>query len=158
MILFLRCSEFKILSNSAMKYLLLLLIVFICSPSADKKECRIIYRTGYNFIKLSIKEDGTTTAIIGESNDLESDRFRVDTVIDSTSFFLKASRDFFEKLQAINVKKVEKGRSYSSMQIFLNDSLYYDTQTYRPEFWKLYSIISDDIPDEYNPFKTRRFE
>lgn len=141
-----------------MKYILLLLIVFSCSPSADKKECRIIYRIGYNFIKLSIKEDGTTTAIIGESNDLESDRFRVDTVIDSTSFFLKASCDFFEKLQAISVKKVEKGRGYSSIQIFLNDSLYYDTKTYSAEFWKLYSIISEDIPEEYNPFKTRRFE
>ncbi len=44
------------------------------------------------------------------------------------------------------------------MQIFLNDSLYCDTQTYSPEFWKLYSIISEDIPEEYNPFKTRIFE
>jgi len=141
-----------------MKYLLLLLIVSSCSPKGDQKECRIVYRIGYSFIKLSINEDGNTTAIIGESNDLKSDRFRVDTVIDSTSFFLKASHDFFEKLQAISVKKVEKGRGYSSMQIFFNDSLYYDTQTYSPEFWKLYSIISEDIPEEYNPFKTRRFE
>ncbi|MCS3556783.1 MULTISPECIES: hypothetical protein [unclassified Sphingobacterium] len=144
-----------------MKYLLLLLLllfVFSCSPNADKKECRIVYRIGYNFIKLSLNEDGNTTAIIGESNDLENDRFRVDTIIDSARFFLKTSGDFFKKLQSINVKKVEEGKGYSRMQIFLNDSLYYDTRTYSPEFWKLYSIISDDIPNEYNPFKTKRFE
>jgi len=64
-----------------MKYLLLLLIVSSCSPKGDQKECRIVYRIGYSFIKLSINEDGNTTAIIGESNDLKSDRFRVDILV-----------------------------------------------------------------------------
>lgn len=141
-----------------MKYIyIIFLIAFSCSPNANKKECHLVYRLGNNFIQLSINENGNGTAIIGESNDLDNDLIRIDTIIESTKFFLKTSDVFFKKLEAINIKRVEGGTGYSRMQIFLNDSLYYDTRTYGPEFWELYSIISADIPTEYNPFKTKRF-
>ncbi|WP_120259842.1 hypothetical protein [Sphingobacterium detergens] len=112
---------------------------------------------GFGYISLKFDETGNAKASAGRRYDLDAHHFRPETVTDSIEFQLKNSTIFLKKLEEFKEPKIESAQGYSRTQIFLNDSLYYDTKMYSSDFGDLYSIISDEIPNEFNPFKTSRF-
>ncbi|PUV21083.1 hypothetical protein [Sphingobacterium athyrii] len=137
---------------------LLFLFSFCRQQRESKKEANIIYRIGFEYIELSFDESGQAKAKTGRSNSIGEDKFLAESTTDSTTFFIKNSPLFFRKLERLREKQVESAKGYSRTQILLNDSLYFDTKMYSADFWDIYSIISDGIPIDFNPFKTRKFE
>ena len=136
----------------------IIILVFSCGSKRQPSEvCHIIYTMGFEYISLKFDETGNAKARAGRRYDLDADHFKPETVSDSMSFRLKNSISFLKKLGEFKEQKIESAKGYSRMQIFLNDSLYYDTKMYSSDFGDLYSIISDEIPNEFNPFKTKRF-
>lgn len=144
-----------------MKILCLIPLFFLLSfckqQNESKKEAHIIYRIGFEYIELSFDESGRAKAKAGKGNSIDEDHFLVETTTDSLEFHIKNSKLFFKKLGELKEKQVESANSYTRTQIYLNDSLYFDTWRYSSNFSDLYSIISNEIPDEFNLFKTRKF-
>ncbi|WP_324760142.1 hypothetical protein [Sphingobacterium thalpophilum] len=135
----------------------LIFLVFFSCVKKNEKEAHIIYRIGFGYIELSFDESGHAKAKAGRGNSIDEDVFLAESTTDSIEFQIKNSKMFFTKLGELKEKQVESANSYTRTQIYLNDSLYYDTRRYSSNFSDLYSIISHEIPDEYNLFKTKRF-
>lgn len=86
----------------------------------------------------------------GRGNSIDEDHFVAESTTDSLEFFIKNSRRFFKKLGELKEQQFDHAKSYTRAKIYLNDSLYYDTQRYSTLFSDLYSIISNEIPNEFN--------
>ncbi|WP_312745042.1 lipoprotein [Sphingobacterium multivorum] len=143
------------------KIILFIILVFFLSGCFQKpaiEKSRIDYRIGNCFIRLYIDNIGQATAQSGRLIERDDKSFVIGRILDSTKFTVKTGGDFISRLKKINKPVVESGNGYSRTQIFLGDSLYYDTNMYTSNFWKLYSIISDEIPNEFNPFKIHQFD
>lgn len=138
-------------------YFIILVLSSCCSKPKTEK-IRMDYRIGNSFIRLSIDNLGNATAQSGSLIETSSNSFVLDSISDSTKFKVKVAGQFINRLKELHNPVVETGKGYSRTQLFLGDSLYYDTKMYSSDFWKLYSIISDEIPIEFNPFKTHRFD
>mgnify|MGYP003576314240 FL=1 len=136
----------------------LIFFAFFSCANEDRKEVHIIYRIGFEYIRLSFDEFGHGKARVGRGNSIDEDHFVAESTTDSLEFYIKNSRRFFKKLDELKEQQFDHAKSYTRTQIYLNDSLYYDAQRYSSRFSDLYSIISNEIPDEFNLFKTRRFE
>lgn len=136
----------------------LIFLLFFSCANEDKKEVHIIYRIGFGYIRLSFDESGHANARAGRGNSVDEDHFVAESTMDSLEFYIKNSRRFLKKLGELKEQQFDHAKSYTRTQIYLNDSLYYDAQRYSSRFSDLYSIISNEIPDEFNLFKTRRFE
>ncbi|MBB1646728.1 membrane lipoprotein lipid attachment site-containing protein [Sphingobacterium sp. UME9] len=143
------------------KILLLIILVFFvsgCFQKAALEKSRIDYRIGNTFIRLYVDHSGHATAQSGRLIEKGDNSFVIGGVSDSIAFTVKAGGEFISRLKKNNKPVIEAGNGYSRTQIFIGDSLYYDTNVYSSNFWKLYSIISEDIPNEFNPFKTHQFD
>ncbi|EFK56557.1 hypothetical protein U0038_11170 [Sphingobacterium spiritivorum] len=139
-------------------YILLLLCISGCLSDHSTKKARVIYRIGFDYIELSFDESGYAQAKTGRGNSIDEDSFFAESTTDSVKFYIKNSSIFFKKLEELKEKKIERAKSYTRTQIYLNDSLYFDTEMYSSDFWDIYSNISNEIPDAFNPFKTDRFD
>lgn len=143
------------------KILLFIILIFFLSGCFQKpglEKSRIDYRIGNSFIRLYIDHSGHATAQSGRLIERGDNSFVIGRILDSTKFTVKTGGEFISRLKKNNKPVIEAGNGYSRTQIFLGDSLCYDTKVYSSNFWKLYSIISEDIPNEFNPFKTHQFD
>lgn len=129
-----------------------------CFLKPKSEKSRIDYRIGNRFIRLSIDDSGRGTAQYGWLIESGDNSFVIDSILDSTKFSVEGAGQFINSLKDLNRSVIETGSGYSRTQIFLDDSLYYDTKLYSSDFWNLYSIISNDIPNDFNPFKTHRLD
>ncbi|MCS4229060.1 hypothetical protein [Sphingobacterium sp. BIGb0165] len=141
-------------------FLVVCIVIFVLScrsKQAQSEVCHVIYTIGFGYISLKFDETGNAKARAGRLYDLDANHFKPATMTDSIEFMLKNGDIFLKKLGEFKEPKIESAQGYSRAQIFLNDSLYYDTKMYSSDFGDLFSIISDEIPNEFNPFKTKRF-
>lgn len=152
--------KIALVSVKGLLFLCIIAALFLssCSLKPANEKSRIDYRIGNSFIRVSIDNSGHAIAQSGQLTERDDNSFVIARISDSTKFTVKAGGEFINRLKEFNKPVIETGNGYSRTQIFLGDSLYYDTNVYSLDFWKLYSIISEEIPNEFNPFKTHKFD
>lgn len=123
------------------------------SESTNLKTTTIIYRSGYTYYQIEVENTGIGFVKKGDSNNYHED-FIPETVQDSLFFKVNSTVSYFEKLQEYerNPYIGQRVLGVNRIQIYSDKVKVYDSYRFDSDFWDLIKIISDDIPQKFNPF------
>ena len=65
----------------------LIFLLFFSCANEDKKEVHIIYRIGFEYIRLSFDEFGHGKARVGRGNSIDEDHFVAESTTDNLEFY-----------------------------------------------------------------------
>lgn len=137
-----------------------LIFLFSCKETENKKDenvkiktTTILSRFGFEYYKIDFDETGRGVVKKGTSNS-SSEPFIEKTVDDSVTIKIDSVTTYFNDLNKYETKPYKGAKMLGSnrVQIYVNKEIVYDSYRFDSDFWFLIKIISDDIPEEFNPF------